>query len=146
MKYFALLLPLYFFACQNSQQAPPVTEPAAQAGLPEGFAAFYQKFHSDSLFQMEHIVFPLEGLPDNADSTLITTNDFRWQAEEWRMQRQFDFEMSEFKRDIVPLNDRMVLERIVHQGGEFGVVRRFAIVGGEWHLIYYAGLNRLARQ
>ena len=146
MKYIVLLLPLFLFSCKNSTPAPPATETATAAPLPEGFADFYQKFHSDSLYQIEHTVFPLEGLPDHADSAAIAGNDFRWQAEDWRMQRQFDFEMSEFKRHIVPVNDMMVVERIVHQSGEFGMVRRFARVGGEWHLIYYAGMNRLAKQ
>lgn len=145
MKYTALLLLLLLYACQNKQRSPANETEAAPAGLPEGFAAFYQKFHSDSLFQVDHIVFPLEGLPDHADSTMIASGSFRWMPEDWQMQRQFDFEMSEFKRDIHALNEWVVQERIVHQSGEFGMVRRFAVVGGEWHLIYYAGLNRLAK-
>ncbi len=148
MKYITLLFLLFLFSCKNdshSHSHASAEETSASAVLPEGFADFYQKFHSDSLYQVEHIVFPLEGLPDHADSLAIVNEDFRWQAEDWQMQRQFDFEMSEFRRHIVPVNDMMVLERIVHQSGEFGMVRRFALLGGEWHLIYYAGMNRLAK-
>lgn len=148
MKYITLALVLFLVACGNNQQEQETTdtpETTPLQKLPAGFADFYQQFHSDSVFQVSHIVFPLEGLPDNADSLTIATNDYRWQPENWRMQRQFDFEMSEFKREILPLNENMVLERIVHQNGEFGMVRRFAIVGGEWHLIYYAGMNKLAK-
>lgn len=113
--------------------------------MPEGFTEFYQRFHADSLFQIEHIVFPLQGLPDDADSLTIVTDNFRWQMEDWRMQRPFDFEMSDFRREILPVNENMVVEKIVHTSGEMGMVRRFAKVAGEWHLIYYAGMNRLRK-
>ena len=149
MKYslpFALLLLL---ACKNnSPQSPLSSEEQASAQeqpMPEGFAEFYQEFHSDSLFQVEHIVFPLEGLPDDADSLTIAEGRFRWQPEDWKMQRSVDYEMSDFIRQINPVNENMVVERIVHKSGEVGMVRRFAKVAGEWHLIYYAGMNRLAK-
>lgn len=146
MKYIPLLSFLILFSCENANQSSsPASVNTGTSELPEGFADFYQKFHSDSLYQVEHIVFPLEGLPDHADSTIMADNSFRWQAEDWRMQRQFDFEMSEFRRQLVPVNDMMVVERIIHQGGELGMVRRFARLDGEWHLIYYTGLNRLAK-
>lgn len=147
MRYFIVALALFLTACNQRPEEENASsgKPASPVELPAGFADFYQKFHSDSIFQMEHIVFPLEGLPDNADSLTLANQDYRWLPENWRMQRQFDFEMSEFKREIIPLNENMVLERILHQSGEFGMVRRFALVGDEWHLIYYAGMNRLAK-
>lgn len=147
MKYFPLLFLLVIFACKNQNSTPeaPATQDAEAPSLPEGFSDFYQKFHSDSLFQVEHIVFPLEGLPNNADSAIVAAKTFRWTPETWRMQRQFDFQVSEYKREIVPLTETIVMERILHQSGEFGMERRFAIIGGEWHLIYYAGVNRLAK-
>jgi len=146
MKYLPLFFLLAFFACKNQNQAPAAagTTDGQTPALPDGFADFYQKFHSDSMFQVEHIVFPLEGLPNNADSTTVADKTFRWTPETWRMQRQFDFQVSEYKREIVPLTETLVMERILHNSGQFGMVRRFAIIGGEWHLIYYAGVNRLA--
>lgn len=149
MRYFILALVFLLSACGGREEESAATDQHQRVNpgeLPEGFADFYQRFHSDSIYQMQHIVFPLEGLPDNADSLTLASQNFHWQAEDWRMQRQFDFEMSEFKRDIIPLNENMVLERIIHKSGELGMVRRFALVGNEWHLIYYAGLNRLAKQ
>ena len=38
---------------------------ATASRLPEDFVAFYERFLQDSLYQMEHINFPLEGIPDN---------------------------------------------------------------------------------
>lgn len=147
MRYFIVALALFLTACnpRPEEENASTGQPTSPVELPAGFADFYQKFHRDSIFQMSHIVFPLEGLPDNADSLTLANQDYRWLPENWRMQHQFDFEMSEFKREIIPLNENMVLERILHQSGEFGMVRRFALIGNEWHLIYYAGMNRLAK-
>ncbi|MEK7253858.1 MAG: DUF4348 domain-containing protein [Bacteroidota bacterium] len=136
---------LFLFACKDKPAPPPPLEVTAAQSMPEGFTEFYQRFHADSLFQIEHIVFPLQGLPDDADSLTIVTDNFRWQMEDWRMQRPFDFEMSDFRREILPVNENMVVEKIVHTSGEMGMVRRFAKVAGEWHLIYYAGMNRLRK-
>lgn len=144
MKNIFLLIPLLLFSCQNKTE-PSAREPASN-GLPKGFTAFYQAFHSDSLYQMQHIVFPLQGLPDNADSLTLATDNFHWQEDDWIFQRSMDFEMSEFKREFEPVNDMMVIERIVHENGNPGIVRRFAKVAGEWHLIYYAGLNQFSRK
>lgn len=143
MKYLPFFILLFaLFSCKNEAKQPdsPVAETTE---LPAGFADFYQKFHSDSLFQIAHITFPLEGLPNNADSAIVNDQTFRWTLETWRMQKQFDFQVSEYKREIVPLTETLVMERIVHNSGQFGMLRRFSVVGDEWHLIYYAGVNRL---
>jgi hypothetical protein len=61
MKYIALLFPLFLFSCKNDthSHSGAAQETSAQEALPEGFADFYQQFHSDSLYQVEHIVFPI---------------------------------------------------------------------------------------
>jgi hypothetical protein len=42
------------------------------------------------------------------------------------------------------VNEMMVVEYIIQKSGDMGMERRFAKVAGEWHLIYYAGLNRIS--
>ena len=147
MKYY--LLPVLFFglfACNNrSAENAETVAPSSGDVLPEGFAEFYQRFHQDSAWQMAHITFPLEGLPDNAGEEVIRSGNFRWQKKDWKIMQPVDYQMSEFRRDFIPLTDKMVVERIIHKSGQFGMVRRFAVIAGEWHLIYYAGMNRLAQ-
>ncbi|MCF8244898.1 MAG: DUF4348 domain-containing protein [Saprospiraceae bacterium] len=145
MKYLPIFILFVFFACKNTADKPTAAsaDSTETPELPAGFSDFYQKFHSDSVYQVEHIVWPLEGLPNNADSATVAAKTFRWMPEDWRMQHQFDFQVSEYKREIVPLTETIVMERIIHQSGQFGMIRRFAIIGGDWHLIYYAGVNRL---
>ena len=141
MKYLLPFFFLFLFACKNQPKevpAPPVNE-----ALPESFTQFYHSFHTDSAFQMAHIVFPLEGLPHQADAETLADKSFRWEAKNWKMMRPVDWQMSEYQRQIVPLNSSLVLEHIVNPKSGIGMVRRYAIIGDEWHLIYYAGLNRM---
>lgn len=107
------------------------------------FGAFYEQFHADSIFQIEHIQFPLEGLPAKADSTTMADGSFRWQKEDWKMHKGFDFESSEYEIQLTPITNSLIVEKIIHKNGNFGIVRRFAKLGDSWYLIYYAGLNRI---
>jgi hypothetical protein len=130
----AFLLLLTFTACGNERDA--------SATAPDDFAAFYERFHRDSLYQIEHINFPLEGLPGNAAEADAS---FRWERESWRMHKPIDPEESGFHSEFSRLGD-IVIERIVHESGEYGMMRRFARLNdGEWYLIYYVGLNPLSR-
>ncbi len=144
MKYLLPIFILFFLACKNETKND-TADSGDSMQLPEGFSSFYQRFHADSLFQMEHITFPLQGLPDNTDRETIDAGTFRWQKEDWNMMHPIDFQMSDYKRDLIPLTDEMVIERIIHKNGQLGMVRRYAIISSEWHLIYYAGVNRLAK-
>lgn len=142
MKYSLFFAVAIVLSCNSGREKEDKT--SANATLPDGFSVFYQNFHSDSTFQMQHIIFPLQGIPDHADSLSIANDNYHWLPEDWSIQRTIDFEMSEFIRQFEVVNEQMVVERIIHKNGEYGMIRRFAKVAGEWHLIYYAGLNRLA--
>ena len=143
---FLLLLGLstsLFTACNKNEGATD-SDDQSSIDLSE-FYAFYQQFHADSLFQMSRIIFPLEGLPREVDSLTAAKGEFRWQSEDWIMHKPFDFEMSEFKREITPYGPTMIQERIVHKTTGTGMIRRFSKLGGEWHLIYFSDMNMLAR-
>ena len=49
--------------------------------LPKDFLVFYDRFHSDSVYQLSHILFPLEGLPPDTDSLTASSGTFRWQKD-----------------------------------------------------------------
>jgi hypothetical protein len=123
------------FSCNQ-----PGDSPANNTG---DFEDFYRRFHEDEAYQMAHITFPLEGLPAHADSELLAAGTFRWDMEDWEPHRPFDATNSEFRRELTALGDDLVIEKIVHRSGAFGTLRRFARLGGEWYLIYYAGMNRM---
>lgn len=103
---------------------------------------FYNRFHQDSAFQMDHILFPLEGLPSYADSSMLQAREFRWTRDNWKLQRGFDV-TSGFEREFTPVTERIIVERMVHESGDFAMERRWAFLKEDWYLIYYAGINRV---
>lgn len=122
-------------SCSRTDEQPDVND----------FATFYEQFHNDPDFQIAHISFPLEGLPSNADAETIAAGDFRWEAADWQLHKTFDESNAEFERELITFGGDMVIEKITHKNGQYGTVRRFAKLGGEWYLIYYAGLNRIGQ-
>ncbi len=128
--YFLTLCLLIFSACR----------PRVRTDFSD-FALFYKKFHQDSVFQMAHIQFPMEGIPDNADSATIASKAFRWEVDNWKINKTIDFEKSGFLQQLHPIGDGLVIEQITHESGKYAMLRRFAKLDDQWYLIYYAGLN-----
>ncbi|MEZ5038990.1 MAG: hypothetical protein R2828_03835 [Saprospiraceae bacterium] len=110
--------------------------------LPKDFITFYHRFLSDSIYQIEHISFPLEGIPDNVANYPAFDDTFRWQAATWAMHRPFDLKANGFTSTFKQIGP-IIIEEIQHESGQFGMLRRFSNNGEEWTLIYYAGLNPL---
>ncbi|MCF8237992.1 MAG: DUF4348 domain-containing protein [Saprospiraceae bacterium] len=127
-------------ACQQSTSTLP-----EEGILPVDFQVFYELFHRDSTYQKEHIHFPLEGLPDYADSLTIVNNSFHWEASDWVIHQQQLLNDSEFTREVSMFGDFVVRERFIHKERPLITERRFAKEGNEWYLIYYAGLNTFHR-
>ena len=111
------------------------------------FEDFYQKFHSDSLFQVAHIIFPLEGLPSGADSTVLTGGTFYYQKADWRMQhslQEMDKDM-DYHRTLSVVSPEFMREVIFKNDSTYAMERKFAYMDSTWILIYYAGMNKLQR-
>lgn len=56
--------------------------------LPKEFIEFYEKFISDSIFQKEHINFPIIAVIAECDSTIDLTNK-NWKNYTWDFRRDF---------------------------------------------------------
>lgn len=115
--------------------------PAAPEGPISDFAAFYERFHRDSLYQMEHIPFPIDGLPTFSDKEDEDLSGFRWTAENWKLHRPLNLNQNEFKQTFDAIGENLIVESIIHRNGSFAMMRRFARMGDEWYLIYYAAMN-----
>ncbi|NNE30548.1 MAG: hypothetical protein HKN16_12990 [Saprospiraceae bacterium] len=124
----------------NSSSEPQAT---AQNSLPDGFAEFLVRFSADSLYQMEHISFPLSGFPAYADSLTLARKDFRYLPDDWVLHKSFDPETGTFVQEFSIVSEDMVIENIQDPQSGFGMQRRFARLQGDWHLIYYAGINKV---
>lgn len=103
------------------------------------FEAFYEKFHRDSSYQLDHISFPLEGMP----GLLMEKNDsleaFSWKKAAWKFQQKVDFEAGDFTQKLSSVNGT-VIEFICDTDG-FCLERRFAKIGRDWFLIYFVDMN-----
>lgn len=126
-------------------QAISCKRSAATAGSGGDFETFYERFHQDSLYQMEHIAFPISGMPSFTDEESAADPNFRWTPENWKLHKPFNFKDSEFKQSFRVIGSNVVEETILHQQGQFGMVRRFGLVSGEWNLIYFADMNPVKR-
>ncbi|MFZ1498073.1 MAG: hypothetical protein WAS72_13505 [Saprospiraceae bacterium] len=136
--YFFILTFLFaFVACKNSSSNKTTTTSNSD------FAIFYEKFHQDSVFQVAHILFPLEGLPNQADSATLENEKYFWEQKDWVLHKPFTEDNKEYERNLTQITDGMVVETIRFANGEYGIQRRFARFGKDWFLIYYAGMNRI---
>ncbi len=133
------LLSLLLVGCQSQGNQEEPAEALAGDALPADFVSFYEQFHRDSSFQMDRIIWPLEGVPDNAGDRL-TDRTFRWQRDDWRIMKPIDVQSS-FQREFLPMSDELIIEKITNNTGQFALIRRWAVISGDWHLIYYAGMN-----
>ncbi len=106
--------------------------------LPNSFSTFYERFHTDSVYQMNHIAFPLSGTPGSLDT--VDSENFHWEQSDWQLHRPI--EIQEFKKHYTILDTTSITEYIYHPGG-YGLERRFAQMSGEWFLIYYGGMSKL---
>jgi Domain of unknown function (DUF4348) len=128
---------------KNAKAKEMIITPEQAQALPADFIDFYKKFHSDSLFQVAHIQFPLEGYPSQVDEKTIAEGTFRWTADTWRMHRMEAFTDSVFTRKFESPLPEMVMETIKQRNSPFAMYRRFYKRGTDWTLIYYSDMNAM---
>lgn len=109
--------------------------------LPSDFEEFYDRFHNDSAYQMEHIIFPLSGMPGGLNEESPIDDSFKWYPEFWELHRPMIDDDNEFIQQITILDEFTIVEIIRYRKTRFGMERRFAKMGDEWFLIYYVGMN-----
>jgi len=130
IKWLIVLMSFCVLLSCKGDKATTVEPSAEELGLsnelPEDFLTFYMKFHSDSIFQVEHIVFPLKM---KADSTSYLKAD-------WVMHQPFDDNKGEFSQSFINMNG-LIIERISSSNQIFRMERRFVKSGTSYELIYY---------
>lgn len=134
----------FLFSCNNKQvevQTEPVEDLTDNQSEDDGFGEFYVKFHRDSAYQMEHITFPLQGLPMMADSNLIENGTFFYKKPGWKILKEVNWDTAtNFVRTLEPTGLGIVNEFICTHD-HFCISRRFAKLHDGWYLVYYADLN-----
>ncbi|MEQ9443146.1 MAG: hypothetical protein RIG62_29185 [Cyclobacteriaceae bacterium] len=98
----------------------------------EDFEGFYQRFLTDSLFQMERIQFPLPGerVTDVGQDTT-----YHWTRDEWIMLKEFDLDTTQYRRDL-QVTDTLTTDEIYTPGAGFYFKMVYEPVNQKWHLVY----------
>jgi hypothetical protein len=142
---------VYLISCKKKSNTPSIVDRVESSSiksqlsyseLTDDFKEFYLHFHSDSIFQMSCIFFPLEGLPDNADPGFIGNEKYFWSPDQWVVQKELPNDDNKFSREYTTINDILIEETITDKELDLKLIRRFAKTGGGWRLIYYAGMNK----
>lgn len=140
MRYLPLLLfALIVSSCKNKNSY----DSAEGEKLPKDFIEFYEKFHKDTAFQKAHCIFPMQGLPDQADST-VNASTFRWTESNWNYHKELNLPPS-FHREFSTFGPEMIIERILDDKQGIGMERRWVKFGKEWSLFYYVGMNQFSK-
>ena len=102
----------------------------------ENFDEFYLKFHNDSLFQLQRIIFPLEGGKYDYDS------EEAWTPKNWQIKKvtvhQVDLQEYSIEFDR---SDTLVFERIYLPNSGFDFQCRYRLMNGKWYLFYCIDQN-----
>lgn len=134
-----LMTSLLLTACndKNRDQQVLTSTPAYES---EDFQSFYEKFGTDTAYQMAHIVFPLEGMPALRDSTDVIPVDFRWERDQWVTHKPYDDMNGTFAREFIDFKG-IVIEKISDASGRYTMERRFSKMSDGWQLIYYRAMG-----
>jgi len=125
-----------FSFCQNGPQ--PIQKNTVLAKLPSDFHDFYQKFHTDSVYQMAHIEWPLKGQKVPPTDSTMTPQLHEWTADTWDLMLTPDTSMSTLKRTYETVGEVLVIEKMSYPMIGFGYERQFyKEEDGQWRLIYY---------
>jgi hypothetical protein len=129
----------------NSTGQDQLIKTTAAVDLPAGFLDFYKKFHEDSLYQIAHITWPLQGESSvPVDSTHNEKRLTSWELKNWKMHHLVDFSSGDFRQDFQTVGDVLVIEKIGYRAANFGLERRFALNDkNEWELIFYSDIMEL---
>ena len=114
------------------------TEAAApkKSAKAEDFDKFYDRFHTDSLFQISRVKFPIEGFCVSSDTIA------KWSTKNWLMIRTriYDVDKTQYK---VSYNktDKTFTERVWIENAGLVTECRFELIGGKWWLVYLQDEN-----
>ena len=120
MKYSLFFLVFIAFSCGNSEIKT------------ENFKKFNAKFHSDSLFQISRINFPIDGKHIMGFSKEI------WTKENWQiLKKPIGGKVSKEFVQKTEITDSIVIEKIEIPNSGFHTEVRFKRIKYKWYLVYY---------
>lgn len=132
------LAAICFLSCKQKEEAvkSPITNE-----IPEDFVSFYEQFHLDTAYQVDHIMFPLEGMPSLDPNSDLNGFTFWWERIGWKYHKPYDDQNGTYSRSFSNFGG-IITEHIRDNSGQFTMMRRFSKMDDEWMLIYYKQMGR----
>lgn len=134
MKPFRNFLKLIFIATLFSLIG---LSPSFAQSKAENFEKFNQRFHTDSVFQLKRIAFPVGG------GYFANDTSFSWTPENWILHRKAigeEVDKSMFDYSL-RRTDRWVIEKITIPNSGFSFERRFSLKNRLWYLTFCKETN-----
>ncbi len=102
----------------------------------ENFDEFYHKFHTDSVFQMSRIRFPLEGKMINGQ------DEIEWTKDNWMLMRTkiSDIDPKQYKTSYKKTETTFYQKFWLENSG-LSAEYRFELIGKKWFLVYALDQN-----
>jgi len=103
----------------------------------ENFNEFNIRFHTDSIFQLARVNFPIGG------KSIDGFEKHDWTLKNWVMLKTLVVETSQAKdyKHSLTKSDTLVVEKYWIPESGFEVERRFKRINNKWFLIYYNDVN-----
>ncbi len=121
-------------ACKKDNKSRVTSTEELSEEIPSEFLQFYMKFHSDSLYQMSHINFPLDKKSDGS----------KWTEEEWTLHKPFSDANGEYRQTFRNFGG-IILEFVNDNHGYYNMEKRYVQTGDGYQLIYYHIINAFER-
>jgi hypothetical protein len=102
----------------------------------EDFDSFYNRFHTDSLFQISRVLFPLEG------GSVDGLEEKKWTKENWQMVKTkvFDIDTTLFRVSYKKTENKFSAKAWIEDSG-FSTEFRFELINKKWYLVYASDQN-----
>lgn len=103
----------------------------------ENFEEFNKKFHSDSLFQISRVDFPIEG------KHVSGFEQYNWTRKNWQflaIRVAEKTKIGEYQHSLEK-TDTLITERFWIPDSGFEVERQFKLIANKWFFVYYNDIN-----
>lgn len=128
---------LILLSCQNKKSDSSVLSKKEIIKNAEKFDVFDERFHSDSVFQISRVDFPIDGI------SISGFNRHNWTRENWQFLNVPVSEnnlIENYEHSLVK-TDTLVIERFWIPESSFEVERHFKLIKNKWFLVYYDDIN-----
>ena len=118
------------------EESSKPSKPTKISSKAEDFDRFYDKFHSDSVFQKSRIKFPLQGQEFNGNEKT------KWTKENFGLLKVkiYDIDTTEYKVDYKKTRDEFTQKAWI-DGSGYSSEYKFKLIDNKWFLVSVIELN-----